>query len=193
MEFLAHLWLPILLSAAAVWLASAVAWMSLPHHRHDWKALPDEAGFYRALDALGIPPGNYGFPHVPDRARANDPEVKRRWDAGQIGLLSIWGRTRMGRNMFATFLVFLAVSLLMAYTGWTALAGGVGGPGQAGPSFGRVWRVMGAMGVLAYSFAFIPNGIWFGQYRRAIAMNVLDGVAYGLIAGAIFAGLWPRG
>jgi hypothetical protein len=54
-----------------------------------------------------------------------------------------------------------------------------------------VFRVLGTAGVLAYCFAFLPNGIWFGAKPRAMAMNVIDGVAYGLVTGAVFAWLWP--
>lgn len=183
MEFLTHLWLPILLSSAAVWIASAIIWMALPHHKNDWDALPDEKGFFEALDSLAIPPGNYGFPDCKDHARMKDPEVKRRWEAGQAGMIRIWGKVSMGRNMLLTFLVYLVVSSVIAYLGWSAI----------GPTahFGKAMQVMGTAGVLAYTFAFIPNGIWFGQYPRAILMCMIDGVVYGLITGAIFAGLWP--
>ena len=36
------LWLPIVLSAVLVFLASALVWMALPHHKTDWKGLPNE-------------------------------------------------------------------------------------------------------------------------------------------------------
>lgn len=56
MDFLIQLWAPILLSAAAVWVASAVVWMALPHHKNDMSPLPDEKGFVDALRAMAIPP-----------------------------------------------------------------------------------------------------------------------------------------
>jgi hypothetical protein len=37
----------------------------------------------------------------------------------------------------------------------------------------------------------MPNNIWFGTPKRAILMDVLDGVVYGLITGAVFGALWP--
>jgi hypothetical protein len=36
------LWLPILLSAIAVWVASAINWMVMPHHESDYRKFPDE-------------------------------------------------------------------------------------------------------------------------------------------------------
>lgn len=35
---LLSLWLPILLSAAVVWIVSAIVWMALPHHKQDFIA-----------------------------------------------------------------------------------------------------------------------------------------------------------
>lgn len=178
-----QLWLPILLSAVAVWIASAIIWMALSHHQGDHRALKDEAAFADAVRALKIEPGNYGFPHCGGHAQRNDPEFMKRWEAGPVGLLSVWGPIKMPRNMILTFLVYLVVSALIGYLGMAALPSGAG--------FAKVFQVLGCAGVLAYSFAFIPNGIWFGQYGRALLMSVIDGIAYGLITGLIFAWRWP--
>ena len=40
--------------------------------------------------------------------------------------------------------------------------------------------------VMAYCLGMIPNAIWFGRTPRSVVMDVIDGVAYGLITGAIF-------
>ena len=39
---LASLWLPILVSAVAVFFVSFLAWMVLPHHKKDINAIADE-------------------------------------------------------------------------------------------------------------------------------------------------------
>jgi hypothetical protein len=185
MELLSQLWLPILVSAAAVWVASAIVWMALPHHKKDWSPMPDEAAFYQAFDSLKFPPGNYGFPDMKDKARCKDPEVKRRWEAGEMGLLSIWGKVSMGRNMVVTFVVYLVISLFVGYIAQLALAN------KPGAGFKDVFQVAGAAGVLGYAFGHIPGSVWFAAYPRAIAMCVIDGIAYGLITGLVFAAMWP--
>ena len=40
---LVSLWLPTLLSAVAVFIASSLVWMVLKYHDSEWKKLPDEA------------------------------------------------------------------------------------------------------------------------------------------------------
>lgn len=185
MEAFAHLWLPILVSAAAVWVASAVIWMALPHHASDWKGLPDEAAFTSALKSLNLPTGVYGFPHCTARSQRNDPEFQKRWKEGPTGLLNLWpNNMSMGKNMVLSFLVYLVVSALIAYLGAAAEI-------PHGASFAKVFQILGTAGVLAYAFAMIPNGIWFNAGARAITMNFLDGVVYGLVTGAVFAWLWP--
>lgn len=176
------LWLPIVAAGAAVWVWSAVAWMALPTHRKDYRALPDEDAFLNAVRGLGLRPGNYSFPDCSTSEKRNDPAMQEKWKTGPMGTLAIWPGMNMGRNMVLTLLVQLVVSAVIAYLGSMTL--------QAGEEPMRVFRVLGTAGVLAYSFAFIPNGIWF-NHGRAIFTNMFDGVVAGLITGAIFAWLWP--
>lgn len=181
---LADLWLPILLAAVAVWIVSALAWTLFPHHHRDFDKLPDEAAFCAQLKALNIGPGNYGFPNAADCKGGNKEEMQRRWKEGPIGWLTIMPTPlNMGRNMILSFLVYLAVSLFIAYAGAITLPRGTG--------FATVFRVLGAAGVAAYAFASLPHGIWFGSKPRALLMCMLDGIAYGLATGAVFAALWP--
>lgn len=174
--------LPIGAAAAAVWVYSAVAWMALPHHQKDFKGLPDEDGFMAFVRSIGLPPGNYTYPHCHSKAQRNDPAFLEKWQTGPMGMVSVWPPMSMGRNMILTFVVYLVVSSVIAYLGWATLA--------PGDSYGRVFQVLGTAGVLAYTFAFIPNGIWF-NHGRAVFTNMLDGVVSGLITGAMFAWLWP--
>lgn len=62
MEFLTQLWLPILVSAVATWIAGAVFWMALPHHKKDMKELPNQRDVIEKIRGLGLAPGNYVFP-----------------------------------------------------------------------------------------------------------------------------------
>jgi hypothetical protein len=191
MEFLTQLWLPILASAAAVWVASALAWMAIGHHKNDWKEVPNENDFIETLKRMGVPPGSYGFPEFRKCEGMTTEQKKAKWEEMQknpMGLLRVWGPISMGRNMLLTFVVFLAVSVLLAYIGWAALPHG----GLAGrPAFGKIMQVLGTAGILAYCAAGLPNDIWFQRSRRETMTCLVDGVAFGLIAGAVFAWLWP--
>lgn len=181
---LTSLWLPVLLAAAGVWIASAIGWMAINHHAKDQQPLPAEDRFLDALRAMKIPPGLYRFPWSATHAEAQTPEMQRKWKEGPTGLVHIWGPISMPRCMLLSFLVYLLASVLVAYVGAVAL--------PAGSSFLHVLRVLGTVGILTYCVGGVPHGIWFQQPGRAMAMNFVDGVIYGLMTGAIFAILWPK-
>ena len=184
MELLTPLWLPILLSAAVVWIVSAVVWMALPHHKRDFIRLPDEGSLMDYLRKSGIEPGNYVFPDFRDRESMKSEKTQQALEHGPVGHLSLWPTPlTMADKLIATFVVYLVVSTLIAYLTRVAL------PGAA--PFAKVFQVAGTAGILAYCFSFIPNGIWFGSYKRTLVAGFVDGIAYGLITGAIFAWRWP--
>ena len=59
---LVSLWLPILLSAVMVFVASSIIHMALPYHRTDYRKLPAEDEVMDALRKVGIPPADYMMP-----------------------------------------------------------------------------------------------------------------------------------
>ena len=61
---LTSLWLPILLSTVAVYIASSLIWAVIQYHNSDWRELPDEAEARSALK--GVAPGQYSVPHAVD-------------------------------------------------------------------------------------------------------------------------------
>lgn len=184
MEFIAKLWLPMLLSAVAVWLWALLACTILALHKKDWKPLPNDDAFANALRPLNLLPGVYCFPYFKDFKHFNDPAFQARWNAGPNGIIHVWRASQnMGATMLLSFLVYLVASFFIAYAGYAAM-------GPIVPH-SKTFQVIGAMGVLAYSFAGLPNMIWFQANPRAKVTAVIDGIIMGLITGAIFAALWP--
>jgi hypothetical protein len=180
---LASLWLPIVVSGIVLFFASWAAWMLLPHHKPEWKGLPNEDGFLSALRSFNIPPGQYTFPHCGSPEQMKSDEFKRRMEAGPVGTITIWkSAPSMGVNMLCTLLFFTIANLVIAYLAGIAL--------DPGEEFLTVFRFVGTAGILTYGTANILNGIWFG---RKMAADIADGVAYGLITGLVFALLWPGG
>ncbi len=185
MDLLLPLWLPILLSAAAIWFVSIIASMALPHHKQDFIALPDEDGFMDDLRKRGIKPGNYLFPDFRTRKAMESDKVKKALSEGPVGHLSVWKTPlTMGDKMVATFIVHLFVCTLIAYLTRIAI------PGAA--PFAKVFQVAATGGILAYCFSHLPSAIWWGSYKRTIIANIVDGILYGVIIGVIFAWRWPR-
>ena len=64
MTSLTSLWLPILLSAVAVFIVSSIVHMVLPHHRTDFAKLPAEDQVMSAIGQGATARGTYMFPYA---------------------------------------------------------------------------------------------------------------------------------
>jgi len=183
---LTELWLPIVLSSVAVFMASFLAWTVSPHHKGDIRQLPNEDGFLEAIRTNKTPPGFYMFPWCGDHKALKDPAVKSRWLAGPHGTLSLrGGPPRMGVNMLLIFACYLVVGVFVAY-----LASLACGPGA---EYLHVFQVAGCSAVLAYCLALYPYAICMGRPIRGVILDTIDGVVYGLLTAGFFGWLWPRG
>ena len=72
---LTALWLPIVLSAVAVFVASSITHMVLRYHWSDFQKMPGEDGVLEAMRKAGVQPGNYNFPHAKSMAELKSPDA----------------------------------------------------------------------------------------------------------------------
>jgi len=185
MEFLATLWMPIVVSAVAVFVVSSVVHMGLKYHQHDYAKMPDEDAVLDALRGADLAPGEYMFPRAESMAEMSTPEMKAKYERGPVGFLVLMrpGPFTMGPSLLQWFLYSLVVSVFCAYIADVAFE-----PGAAATP---IFRVTGTAAVLVYGLGFVPSSIWKGVAWSTSARYLLDGVLYGLATGAVFAWLWP--
>ncbi|HXH61360.1 MAG TPA: hypothetical protein VNI20_08375 [Fimbriimonadaceae bacterium] len=182
MEFLSNLWMPIVLSAVFVWIASAILHMVLPHHKGEFKGLPDENSLLNALK--GVDAGQYMFPWCSDMKAMKDPAFVEKMKNNPNGVVTVWpGPVEMGRNMFLTFLFFLVSSVFVAYVCWHARS--------EMPDYMAVFRMAGTIAFLAYGFGWIPPMIWFRT--KGFWAHLFDAVVMCLLTAGTFGWLWPHG
>ena len=84
MVSLAALWLPIVLSAIIVFIASSIMYMVLPYHRSDYQQLPDEDKLLAALRSVGLKRGLYHFPHCTHK-EMKSPAAIEKFKQGPVG------------------------------------------------------------------------------------------------------------
>ena len=89
MTGLTALWLPILLSAVLVFVASSVIHMASPWHKSDYPKLPNEDTVMTALRPLGIPPGDYFIPRPSSREDMRSPEFAQKVKAGPVMVFTV--------------------------------------------------------------------------------------------------------
>ena len=181
------LWLPIVLSAVVVFIASSLVHMVLPWHRSDYGKLPDEDGVQSALRKLSLAPGDYLFPKPDSPKSMKDPAFLGKWKTGPVGRLTIMktgDAPSMGRPLVLWFLYCVIVAIFSAYIAGRAL--------QPGSPYLQAFRFAGATSFVAFALGTWPETIWMGRpASTTIKMNI-DGLIYALLTGGIFGWLWPR-
>lgn len=182
---LTALWLPILLSAVIVFVASSIMHMVLPYHHGDYRKLPDEDKLLAALRAAGLKRGLYIFPFCTHK-EMKSPAMVEKYNQGPVGMMTVFpsGPPVMPKFLGMWFAYCLIIAYFVAY-----LTGRTVAPGA---HYLAVFRVAGTAAFLAYGLGQLSNGIWKGQTWSVTIKEVADGLVYGLLTAGTFGWLWPR-
>ena len=183
---LASLWLPIVVSAVIVFLASWIIHMFLPFHRSDFAKLPQEDAVLDALRSLNIPTGQYLAPYANTAAQMKQPEYmeKRKRGPALFLTLATGGDPGMGKSLLQWFVYLLVISLFCAYLARHAIA--VGAPYLA------VFKFVGVAAFMAFALGHAHQSIWYRQAWRTTGNYFIDGLIYALLTAGVFGWLWPR-
>ncbi len=182
---LTALWLPILLAAVIVFVASSLIHMVLKYHQSDYRQLPEEDKLLSALRPAGLTPGLYHFPFCTHKDM-NTPAMQEKFKQGPVGMLTVFpnGPIAMPKFLGMWFAYCLLIGLFVAYLGVHTVAFGA-----------RHWTVFGVTGIaafLAYSLGPLVNGIWKGQPWSMVLKESFDGLIYSALTAGTFSWLWPR-
>jgi hypothetical protein len=185
MVALSALWLPIVLSAVIVFVASSILHMLLTYHRSDYSQLPDEDKVTATLRSLNLKRGLYVFPFCTHK-EMKSPAVQEKYKQGPVGFITILpsGPPAMPKFLGLWFLYTLLVSFFAAYLTAHTVA--------PGTSYLAVFRVVGTAAFLAYGLGVLPGAIWKGQTTSTTIKELIDGLIYALLTAGTFGWLWPR-
>lgn len=179
------LWLPILLSAVFVFIASSIIHMVLGYHRADFGKVPDEDGVMDALGKFNIPPGDYVIPCAGSTKEMSSPEFIEKCNKGPVAFMTVIenGPPKMGGSLAMWFIYCIVVSIFAAYIGGRALA--------PGANYLDVFRFVGCTAFIGYTLALLQNSIWYKRNWGATFKSMFDGLIYGLLTAGTFGWLWP--
>lgn len=182
---LSALWLPIVLSAVIVFIASAIMHMLLTYHRSDYQRLPEEDKVMATLRTAGLRRGLYAFPFCTPK-EMKSPAMVEKYKQGPVGLMTVMpsGPPAMPKFLGLWFAYCLLVSFFAAYLTAHTVA--------PGTPYLAVFRVVGTAAFLAYGLGALPGGIWKGQTWSMTLKEVVDGLVYALLTAGTFGWLWPR-
>jgi hypothetical protein len=180
------LWLPVLLSAVIVFIASSLMHMVLRYHNSDFRKLPAEDQVRAALGPLNLPPGDYIVPHGGGMEAMKDPAFLEKWRQGPALMMTVWPNRlpNMGRSLVLWFVYCLVVGVFAGYIAGRAL-----GPGA---HYLAVFRFAGATAFIGYTVALWQQCIWYGRSVATILKQTIDGLIYAFLTAGTFGWLWPR-
>jgi hypothetical protein len=185
MDFLASLWLPILLSAVLVFMASFIIHMVLPYHRNDYRKVPSEDEVMEALRKAGVAPGNYVIPYAGSPSGMKSPEFVEKVKKGPVAVLTVVrDGFAMGKKLTQWFVFSVVVGIFAGY-----VAGHVLGPGAP---YLAVFRYVGTIAFVGYGLALWQDSIWYGRSWSTTLKSNFDALVYGCLSAGVFGWLWPR-
>ena len=178
------LWLPILVSAVAVYIASTLIHMVIGFHKNDVGPIPDERKVADALRPFAIPPGDYVIPHGHAK-EMNTPEYIQKTKEGPVAILTVLPNEpmKMAKSLVLWFVYAVVVGAVAAYVAGSTLS--------VGAEYGEVFRVVAAVAFAGYSLAVLQTSIWWARSWGFTLRTMADGLLYGLLTGGVFGWLWP--
>lgn len=179
------LWLPILLAAVFVFIASSIIHMLTPWHSGDLRGLPGEGQAMNALRPLNIPPGDYAMPYAGSHAAMKTPEFEALRKAGPVAFLTVTdGSMSMTGSLLMWFIYSIVVGVFAAYVAGAAL--------PMGSSYLEVFRFAGTTAFAGYALALMQNSIWWKRNWGATIRSMVDGLVYACLTAGTLGWLWPR-
>jgi hypothetical protein len=183
---LTSLWIPIILSAVLVFIASSILHMLLPLHRNDLRAIPQEDAVQEALRRFSIPPGDYALPKAGSPEDMKKPEFIAKMTKGPVVLMTVLppGPPTMGSSLALWLLYCVLVGIFAGYIAGRALT--------PGAHYLEVFRFAGAAAFAGYALALLQNSIWYKRSWMTTIKSMADGLIYALLTAGSFGWLWPR-
>ena len=185
MVTLMSLWLPILVSAVAVFFASFLLHMVIPFHKNDIKKIPREDEFLNAIRGFDLPAGDYAAPHADSPAAMKDPAFLEKRAKGPTVIMTTkpGAPPPMSSHLTQWFIYCIVVSVFAAYIASRTL--------MAGTEYMQVFSIVGTTAFMGYALALVQNSIWWMKNWGATFRSAVDGLAYALLTAGVFGWMWP--
>lgn len=176
------LFLPILVSAVFVFIASSLIHMLLGYHSNDYRGTPDEEAL---RTALRLPPGDYVIPYCASMAEMKTEVHTRKMQEGPVVFMTVAkpGMSFMGSSLAWWFVYCLVVALFAAYVAGQALA--------PGADYIEVFQIAGAVAFAGYGLGHWQQTIWYKRSGTTALKSTFDALIYALITAGTLGWLWP--
>jgi hypothetical protein len=179
------LWLPVLVSAVAVFIVSSIIHMVIRWHQHDEGAVPNEDAVADLL--RGLPAGEYRLPWAANMEDMKAPAFQEKVKRGPMARIGIW-QGDMTTGFKRSLILWFAYSLVASFiAGHVALAA-LGRETDAHDIFHAV--VLTAFA--GYGLGLAQQSIWGPKKWWPTVKGMVDAVIYSLVTAGVFVWLWPK-
>lgn len=185
MNEILQLWLPIVVTAVLIFIASSLIHMVFKWHNAEYLKLSNEDEV-RAVIRAGSPgPGQYVVPHCGDMKDMQGEAMQKKFIEGPVAMLTLRknGPPSMGSSLSLWFLFTLVVAAIAGCV--AAQTFGIAGSAHRGA------HLVGILSFLTYAGGSIQLGIWMGKPWSSVSKDVLDALIYATISALTFMWLWP--
>jgi len=179
------LWLPIVLSAVIVFIASSVIHMVLGYHKNDLLPVPKEDEVMAALRPFNLPPGDYALPKPASMKDMGSAAFIEKVKRGPVVLMNVGtpGPPTMNKQLVNWFIYILVITFFAAYVGSRAVAR---------PDYLSVFRFVGTTAFMGYAMALPQFSIWYRRNWGTTLLSMFEGLLYACLTAGTFGWLWPR-
>ena len=179
------LWLPILVSAVLVFVASSIIHMFLTYHSRDFGKLKAEDEVLDVLRPFEIATGDYMVPCAKNLKEAGTEAFIAKMNRGPVAVMTILpnGPRAMGSQLGQWFVYGIVVAVVTGYATGLAL-----GPGA---EYREVFRISSTVAFAGYALALPQGSIWYGRNWGYTLRTMCDGLVFALLTGGAFGWLWP--
>ena len=178
-------WLPTVVSAVAVFIASSLVHMVARWHANDQSKLPNEDA---VMDALrGAPPGEYRMPFGASMEEMKSPAFIEKAKRGPMGIVGISGgdfQEVFQRALQLWFVYCLVVSFLSGHIAHVALHGNA--------DTHDIVHTVGLIAFMGYGMALAQQSIWGPKKWWPTAKGMIDALIYAAVTAGVFVWLWPK-
>jgi hypothetical protein len=185
MNDLPQLWLPILVTAVLIFIASSLIHMVIKWHNADYKKLSNEDAVLAAIRSGTSAPGQYIMPYCSDMKEMQNETMKQKYIDGPIGIMTIRknGVPAIGGMLIQWFVFSVVVAALAGLLALQSFG--------LGADHHRAGHLVGMVSLLTYFGGSVQMAIWMGKPWSAVFKDLIDSLIYATISALVFMWLWP--
>lgn len=179
------LWLPILVTAIGVFVASSLVHMVFKYHNSEYRGLNNEDAIRDVMRVASLTPGLYVTPKCNDVKAMSSETMIKKYVEGPVAHITIManGAPNMGRALGLWFLWSVLVAAFAALIALHTI--------PLNGNAAMAAHVIALISFVMYGAGSVQDFIWMGKPFSSMMKYLLDALIYSIVTALSFMWLWP--